>query len=68
MAPQDSLQCSQKPYTGPELIRINPVRNRPKYSFFTVSNKVRVRVTFRLTVCQPVCLGVEPRPELMVRY
>jgi hypothetical protein len=29
---------------------------------------LRVRVTFRLTVSQSVCLGVEPRLKLMTRY
>jgi hypothetical protein len=30
--------------------------------------QVQVQVTFRLTVSQSVCLGVEPRPGLMTRY
>jgi hypothetical protein len=33
-----------------------------------VAAGVWVWVTLRLTVCQSVCLGIEPRPELMARY
>jgi hypothetical protein len=32
------------------------------------THKVKVKVTLRLTVCQSVCLGVEPHLELMTRY